>query len=195
VVAFTTAPTTSRVRLTFTNPSVSAVRELCIFPENGGAGYPLGQDVLGTSPPTNQFEDFNDGFLRVIQRAAGLPLAVSGAAPVLDPGALDADLSQYQVLLNVGTDTYRLRNRGTGRCLAGAALSTTAGAALADEDYTGMPHQNWRLVPVDGTDFYLVNEWSGLVADTQSGSTAAGTTLVQQARGPPPPARRWCSRR
>lgn len=180
VVTFTTPPTTSMVRLTFANPSVSAVRELCIFPANGGVGYALGQDVLGTSPPTNQFEDFNDGFYQVIQRAASLPLAVSGTAPVLDPGTLNANLSQYQVLLNVGTSTHRLRNRSTGRCLAGAALSTTAGAALVDEDYTAMPHQNWRFVSVDGTDFYLVNQWSGLVLDTQSAAVTAGTPLVQQ---------------
>lgn len=180
VITFTAPPTTSMVRLTFTNPSVSAVRELCIFPANGGAGYPLGQDVLGVSPPANEFDDFNDAFYEAINRAASLPMAVSGTAPLLDPGTLGVNLSQYQLLLNVGTDTYRLRNRGTGRCLAGAALSTTAGAALLDEDYTAMPHQNWRLVSVDGTDFYLINQWSGLVVDTQSGASVAGTQLVQQ---------------
>lgn len=181
MVSFTTPPTTSMVRLTFANPSVSAVRELCIFPANGGAGHAPGQDVLGTSPPANTFDDFNDAFYQAINRAAALPMVISGTAAALDPGTLDASLGQYQVLLNVGTSTYRLRNRGTGRCLAGAGLSTTAGAALMDEDYTAMPQQNWRLVSVDGTDFYLVNEWSGLVVDTQSGASTAGTSLVQQA--------------
>ncbi|MBX7207642.1 MAG: RICIN domain-containing protein [Verrucomicrobiaceae bacterium] len=180
VIPFTTAPTTSQVRLTFNNPGTSAVRELCIFPANGGAGYALGQDVIGSAPPTQKFEDYNDGFYQVINRAAGLAMSVNGAAPTLDPGALDAELSQYQLLLNVGTNTYRLRNRSTGKCLAGATLTTTAGAALVDQNYTSMPHQNWRLVPVDGTDFYLVNDWSGLVVDTASAATTAGTGLVQQ---------------
>jgi hypothetical protein len=180
VVTFTTPPTTSMVRMTFTNPSVSAVRELCIFPANGGTGYPLGQDVLGTSPPTNKFDDFNDGFYQAINRAANLPLSVSGATPMLDPCTLDANLSHYQVLLNVGTDTYRLRNRITGQCLAGAGVSTGGGAGLVDEDYTAMPHQNWRFIPVDGTDFYLMNQWSRLVVDTQAGATTTGTALVQQ---------------
>lgn len=180
VINFTTPPTTSQVRLTFNNASTSAVRELCLFPANGGAGYALGQDVIGAAPPTQKFEDYNNGFYQVMNRAASLPMAVNGTAPVLDPGTLDAELSQYQMLLNVGTNTYRLRNRSTGKCLAGAALTTTAGAALADQNYTAMPHQNWRRVSVDGTDFYLVNDWSGLVVDTAAAATAAGTGLVQQ---------------
>jgi Glycosyl hydrolase catalytic core/Ricin-type beta-trefoil lectin domain-like len=180
VITFTTPPTTSQVRLSFNNPSTSAVRELCIFPANGGAGYALGQDVIAAAPPTQKFEDYNNGFYQVMNRAASLPMAVNGTSPVLDPGTLDAELSQYQMLLNVGTNTYRLRNRSTGKCLAGATLTTTAGAALVDQNYTAMPHQNWRLVSVDGTDSYLVNDWSGLVVDTAAGETAAGTGLVQQ---------------
>lgn len=179
-ITFTTAPTTSQVRLTFNNPGISAVRELCLFPANGGAGYALGQDVVGAAPSTQKFEDYNDGFYQVINRAAGLAMSVNGTAPALDPGSLDAELSQYQLLLNVGTNTYRLRNRSTGKCLAGATLTTTAGAALVDQNYTAMPHQNWRLISVDGTDFYLLNDWSGLVVDTASAGITAGTGLVQQ---------------
>ena len=181
VVTFSTAPTTSMVRLTFTTTATRAVRELCVFPANGGAGYPLGQDVLGVNPPAQDWEDYHDAFYNVQNRAADLPLSVSGATPVLHLSTLDAALSQYQVLLNVGTDTVRLRNRVTGKCLAGAGVSTVSGAALVDEDYTAMPHQSWRLVSVDGTDFFLRNVWSGLVADTQAGGTAAGTALVQAA--------------
>ncbi len=181
VITFSSTPITSLVRLTFTNPSVSAVRELCIFPANGGAGYSLGQDVLGVSPTTTEFGDYHDAFYNVQNRAASLPLSVNGTTPILNLATLEANLSHYQVLLNVGTDTYRLYNRSTGKCLAGAGFSTSNGASLVDQDYTAMPHQNWRLVAVDATDFYLRNEWSGLVVDTQSGGVAEGTALEQQA--------------
>ena len=180
VITFNTAPTTSQVRLTFNNPGTSAVRELCIFPANGGTGYTLGQDVIGAAPPTQKFEDYNDAFYQVINRASGLAMEVNDSTPVLDPGTLNPELGQYQLLLNVGTNTYRLRNRSTGKCLAGATLTTTAGAALIDQNYTSMPHQNWRLVSVDGTDFYIVNDWSGLVVDTASGAITANTGLMQQ---------------
>ncbi len=181
VITFSNAPTASQVRLIFTNASVSAVRELCIFPVNGGVGYPLGQDVLGAVPSAKEFEDYNDAFYSVQNRAASLPLSVSNTVPILHLATLDTNLSHYQVLLNVGTDTYRLRNRVTGRCLAGAGVSTNTGAPLVDEDYSAMPHQQWRFVPVDATNFYLINEWSGLVADTAAGGTNAGTPLVQAA--------------
>ena len=50
ILTFQPEPTTSLIRLVFTNTSVSAVRELCLFPANGGGGYLLGQDV-SFSPP------------------------------------------------------------------------------------------------------------------------------------------------
>lgn len=179
VVTFASTVTTSNILLVFTNSSVSAVRELCIFPANGGAGYPLGQDVVSSQPPTQKWEDYNDAFYNVVNRAANLPIAVSGNTPSLGNTNLADFLNQYQVLLNIGTDTYRLRNRVTGECLAGAGVSTAAGALLVDQDYTAMPHQNWRLGEINGTDFYLINQWSGLVIDTQGGGTNIGTSLVQ----------------
>ncbi len=163
----------------FTNNSVSAVRELCLFPANGGVGYPLGQDVVSARPPPLMWADYNDAFYNMINRATNLSVSVIGGTPRLSTTNLELQLSQYQVLFNVGTDTYRLRHRVTGQCLAGAGLSTNAGALLLDQDYTGLPHQNWRLLPIDGTDFYLVNQWSGLSVDTQGGRPAAGTALVQ----------------
>jgi hypothetical protein len=66
VITFTTPPSTSQVRLTFNNATTSAVRELCLFPANGGAGYVLGQDVIGAAPPTQKFEDYNNGFYQVM---------------------------------------------------------------------------------------------------------------------------------
>jgi hypothetical protein len=179
VVTFTSSVTTSNVLLVFTNSSVSAVRELCIFPANGGVGYPLGQDVISAPPPTLEWEDYNDAFYNVINRAANLPATVTAGTPNLGNTNLTDLSNQYQVLLNIGTDTYRLRNRVTGQCLAGAGLSTNAGALLVDQDYTAMPHQNWRLAQIDGTDFILINQWSGLVVDTQTGGTTTGTALVQ----------------
>jgi hypothetical protein len=179
VIDFTTEPTTDMVRVVFTNSSVSAIRELCIFPANGGTGYPLGQDVINGLPPTQTWEDYNDAFYQLRNRAADLSISMVSNAPSLNTANEVAELSQYQILFNIGTDTYRVRNRITGQCLAGSGLSTNTGAFLVDQDYTAMPHQNWRMVPYDGTDFYLVNEWSGLAIDTQGAGMTPGTRLVQ----------------
>lgn len=179
VITFSAPVITTNVQLVFTNSSVSAVRELCIFPANGGNVYALGQDVISAPPPTLKWDDYNDAFYGLRNRAANLSASVINNVLSLNTTNVDEQLSQYQILLNIGTDTYRLRNRVTGQCLAGAGLSTNAGALLLDQVYTGLPHQNWRMLSYDGTDFFLVNQWSGLVMDTQGGGTQAGTALVQ----------------
>ena len=179
IVTFTEEPTANRVRLLFNNTSISSVRQLSIFPANQGAGYPLGQDVLAIAPPTQQFHDFGNAFYHLHNQGANLPVAIHDGQPMLssaEPGTRGHD---YQILLNVGTDTYRLRNRATGKVLAGAGLSTEEGLPLEDAAYAAMPHQQWRMVTADANNTYLINVWSGLVIDTQDGATEAGTLLVQ----------------
>jgi hypothetical protein len=102
-----------------------------------------------------------------------------GGGPALDQAGLTAAQGQYQVLLNLSNGTYRLRNRATGNCLSGARLSKSPGLALTDEPYSALPHQDWILAPLGGGAFQFVNVWSGLAIDTQDGSTAPATPLVQ----------------
>jgi autotransporter-associated beta strand protein len=180
VVPFTSGVTTSKVRLEFANPGTTSVRELCIFPANtGNSGYPLGTNVIGAAPSTAKFDDYNDAFYKIIQPSANRFVTVNQGSPVLSQAGPDSELSHYQVLLNLSTGTYRLRNRMSGHCLSGAQLSTDPGDPLVDAPYSALPHQDWILDPLDGTDFRLINQWSGLVIDTQGGGTGEGTALVQ----------------
>jgi autotransporter-associated beta strand protein len=179
VIPFASGVTTSNVLLIFTNSAVSSVEELAIFPANNNGGYPIGTGVIGALPSPAHFDDYNDAFYNLSNPAANLFVADSNGVPVLNPPGLTAAQGQYQVLLNLSTGTYRLCNRATGNCLSGAQLSTNAGALLVDEPYAALPDQDWILQSIDGTNFYLVNQWSGLVADTQGGGPAPGTPLVQ----------------
>ncbi len=178
VIPFTSGVTTSKVRLEFNNTGTISVRELCIFPANNG-GYPLGTGVTGAPTSAAKFDDFNDAFYNITNPTAGRFIAVSNGAPCLNPSGLTAAQGQYQVLLNIGTGTYRLRNRATGNCLSGAQLSSNPGDLLMDAPYSALPDQDWILDSIDGTNYYLINQWSGLVIDTQGGGTADGTPLVQ----------------
>ena len=101
------------------------------------------------------------------------------AQPALSQPGLTTAQGQYQIILNISTGTYRLRNRATGNCLSGAQLSKTPGQPLTDAPYSALPHQDWILDPLDGGAFQLINQWSGLAIDIQGGGTAAGTPLVQ----------------
>ena len=179
VIPFTTPVTTTEVQLVFTNTGVSAVQELCLFSENDNGGYPLGAGVVTNTPVTAKYDTFTDSYYYLSNSASADAAVDSNGVPVLGPSGRTNFWGQYQVLLNYDNGTYRLRNRATGLCLSGAQLTTNAGALLADEPYSVLPDQEWFLQPVDGTNYYLVNQFSGLVLDTQSGGTVPGTALVQ----------------
>ena len=181
VVSFTTPVTTSKVRLEFTNPGTTSVRELCIFPaNNGNPGYPLGSGVTGVPPSAAEFDDYTDAFYQISNPAAGTFIAAGGSGqPALSQAGQTTGQGQYQILLNISTGTYRLRNRATGNCLSGAQLAIVPGEPLTDAPYAALPHQDWILDPLDGGAFQLVNQWSGLAIDVQAGGTAPGTPLVQ----------------
>ena len=180
VVSFTTPVTTTKVRLEFTNAGTTSIRELCIFPANtGSVGYPIGTNLIG-SGEIAEYETFNDAFYLINNPSSGRRMSVpADGQPALDPPDLTFGQSQYQVLLNLSSGTYRLRNRASGNCLSGARFDKTPGLPLIDAPYSALPHQDWILDPLGGGAFQLINQWSGLAIDSQGGATAPGTPLVQ----------------
>ena len=182
VITFTTPVTTTDVRLEFTKSGTTptVIRELQIFPANtGNVGYALGTNI-NPSGAYASYETFNDAFYQITNVGANRDIAIAtGGQPALEPAGITTAQAQYQVLLNLADGTYRLRNRDTGECLSGAQLSKTAGAALTDEPYVAMPHQDWILEPLGSGHYRIVNAWSGLAIDTAAGATAQGTALVQ----------------
>lgn len=175
-----TPVTTSRIRLEFANPGTTSVREILVFPANtGNTGYALGTNVI-PSGEVGDYDRYHDAYHRIVHPGSNRFVTVStGGQPALDPAGAVDPRGQYQVLLNLSDGTYRLRNRATGNCLAGAGLSKAPGLALTDEPYRALPHQDWILTPAGGGLFQFINQWSGLALDTLGGSTAAGTALIQ----------------
>ena len=176
VIPFTTPVTTTKVQLVFTNGGTSAVQELCVFSVNSNGGYPLGTGVTTNPPVTAKFDAYSDSYYYISNAVAGQVIVESNGMPVL--GSVSAYTwatqstnwpAQFQVLLNYDNGSYRLINRNSGLCLAGAQLTTNAGAAVAAEAYSALPDQEWNLQSVDGINFYLVNQFSGLVLDKQGG--------------------------
>ncbi len=190
VVSFTPV-TTSQVRLEFTNPGTTSIRELGIFPANtGNTGYPINTSMID-SGAFGSSDTYNDAFYQLTHPDSGRFIAIAGIQPSLDQAGLTTEQGQYQVLLNLSNGTYRLRNRATGNCLSGAQLSKTPGQPLADAPYSALPHQDWILSPLGGGNFQFINSWSGLAIDTQSSATAAGTALVQNTVSSSSLTQRW----
>lgn len=169
VIPFSSAVTTTKVQLVFTNTGTSAVQELCIFPANSNGFYPLGTGIVSNAPVTAKYDTYSDSYYYLSNSASAHVILESNGVPVTGSAALTNWLAQYQVLLNYDNGTYTLLNRASGLCLAGAQLTTNSGAPLVEEAYAALPDQEWFLQSIDGVNFYLQNQFSGLVADVQNG--------------------------
>ncbi|VGO19381.1 glycosyl hydrolase [Pontiella sulfatireligans] len=170
---FGAAVTTTKIRIRSLDSSQAVIRELVVLPENNAGGYPLWTDVLDEAPPTGSFMEYEDAYYTIENRSNGWSLSSStnGSTTVTNE-------PWFQVLLNIGTDTYRLVSKDSERCFEVSLASTTGGAAIVEGDYSSMPHQRWRLVDTgDGTYFQIKNVWSGMVLGLD------GTNVVQQAAG------------
>lgn len=182
---------TANMRLVVDDLGTIIIREIVpLPPEPAGSAWPVGTSVTFADVPS--YTDFGDFFYELEPGANGLLLSTdeSGAASTLAPFTFGVrpHLQQYQILLDVGTDTYRVRNRVTGLCLAVEDASTLDGAAVIESDYSGMPHQRWRLES-DGTDIRFINAYSGLAMEAQF--DGSGATLVQSSLDAGEPMQRW----
>jgi hypothetical protein len=165
-VRFDAAVEVTKIRIQSLDADAPVIREVVVLPENNGAGYPLWTGVADAAAPTGSFMTFDDSFYTIENRGAGLNLSTASTGSVLT-----AEAPTFQILLNVGTDTYRLRSADSGACFEVSLASTNEGAAIVEGTYSGMPHQRWRLVDSgDGTHFRIVNVWSGLALDVEGGA-------------------------
>ena len=174
VVTFSSDVFANRVRLSSTDPGAIEIREFLVFPENGLGGYPLGTDVEPLLPPSNDYETYSDAYyhLRPFGESRVMHSGVSGLELA---NASDTDLRQaYQLLLNVGSDTYRIFNRSSRKCLAVDGASLTDGAAIVEEEYGAFPSQQWRVRGAGNGLVYLENAWSRKCIEV-----GAGDQLVQ----------------
>jgi hypothetical protein len=180
VVEFTTPVTTSRIRLVTASASVGRVQELLVFPPRpGGGSYPLGQDVVHSAPPSAKWDTYSDSFYRLRNVGPDRRLGLVNGA-VLNTSADNNNPlpTEWQLLLNHRDGTYRVRNAVSGLCLALAQISLAADTPVTAEEYSGLPHQDWRLRFIDASQFHLVNAYSGLALQPANSSYAVGSSLV-----------------
>ena len=179
IVQFSAPVTTDRVRFVNPRSGFTRLRELVVLPYNGGAGYPLGTSVETRPRPTEAFTDYHDSYYGLLGAAAAFAIRGSSATP--DVAVFDGSTpQQYQLLLDVGTRNYWIRNRVSGRALQVEGASKVAGASVVEDVYDAMPHQMWRLETVTGSNFRIVNLFSGMALDIAGGVYTTGATLVQQ---------------
>ena len=176
VINFTVPVSTSRVLLLLTDNGQQTVRELAIFPaSSGGASFSIGTSVALAEPPGTKADDLGDNWWKLQNRHSGGVLTASAAGAGEALAFTPENAQHFQVLYNIGTDTFRLRHRATGQCLEARSADTAAGTAVVLGDYSAQPHQLWRIVDLGGGYGQYVNAWSGLALATDAQSPATVT--------------------
>jgi hypothetical protein len=171
-INFTTPVTTDSVRFYTTNTGTQRIRELLIFPANGGSNYPLGTGVKIAPRPTQSFTNYHDDFYFLVNRASGYSLVSSTNGAGEATAASTTDQKSYQLLYNYDSDTYRIRNRASWKCLEVASASANDGASIVEGNYSAMPHQLWKYQYVNGTNLVFINAWSGKAMQSTAGVVA-----------------------
>ncbi|NDV61635.1 hypothetical protein G0Q06_04150 [Puniceicoccales bacterium CK1056] len=175
VVDFTSAVRANAVRVNISDTAQVAIRELQVFPDNGASGYPLDINAKSSTPPAESYEDYSDGFYQLLSVVDGNAMtADSVGASVVTPDTED-DAQLYNVLLNAGSENYRIFNEGSREVLAVADASKAADAAVIEEPYTGFQSQQWILESASGGSVKFRNVFSGLYLEADAG------TVVQRA--------------
>ena len=169
-INFATPITTESVRLYTTNTGTQRVRELLIFPANGGGGYPLGTGVKFAPRPTQSFTNYHDDFYSLVNLASGNLLVSSTNGAGEATVSSTAEQKSYQLIYNYDSDTYRIRNRASWKCLEVAGASTNDGAAIVEGNYSAMPYQLWKYQYVNSTNLVFINVWSGKAMQATAGT-------------------------
>ncbi len=178
-VAFTSPVSTTKVQLSIPGNGAQFVRELAVFPAAAGLGsYPLWTDVVSNDPPATIWETYGDGFWSLVNAANGSALIVSTTNASQSPPNTNDLSQQFQVLYNLDSDTFRLRNRASWQCVAAQSAGTAPGeTVVAEPAYHAMPHELWRFQNVGGGYYRIVNVWNGLALQTD-GQNPATVTLA-----------------
>lgn len=171
-VMFDAPVTTPTLRL-LVQDAGGIVREVVPLPPNDGLGWPIGTGVI--EGEETDAVAFGDRYHTIALAGDGLALtSESGGATVLRPETTMLP-QHYQVLLNVGTDTYRIRSRVTGDCLEPQNGSFAPDAPVVEAEYQGLPTQRWRMESVAGG-VRFVNAASGHILSAATLDDGSGLT-------------------
>lgn len=169
-VALPSAISATKVRLLLPDAGPHRIREFSVRGTEGRAFAQADTNASATSPPSTSFETYSDSFYTLKNYSNSQFLAHTGNPDGVTFSPTSNEAAHYQILLNVGTDTYRIRHRVTGRCLEPSFPVMAEGSPVILGVYSGLTQQNWRLAAASSGRQRLVNARSGLSLGLDSGS-------------------------
>ena len=130
------------------------------------------------------FDSFGDGVWKIVNRSNGNSLLVTATGASQSGGTATQIEKEFQVLYNIESDTFRLRNHDTWQCIEAQGAGTSVGTAVVENaGYTAAAHQRWKLVDVGGGDYRIVNAPGNLAIQTDA-ATPANVTLAAASTDP-----------
>jgi hypothetical protein len=149
-------------------------------------GLVVTQSVTVAGFATNQFTfgTFGDGFWTIVNQGNGNNLVAGNTGASQAVAANTAAQQQFEVLYNLNTATFRIRQQSSWSCLASLNASRAAGTAVGTTAaYSAQPAQRWHLVNAGGGYYRIFNGATNLVLQTDNGSPAS-VTLAPPAPSP-----------
>ena len=109
-----------------------------------------------TSSQALQFDTFGDGFWSIVNKYDARELVVGTTGAKLATEASAENEKQFQVLLNLENNTYRIRQRSSWLCIGSQSTVVTQGSTIVlQSSYTGTPLQQWRIIDI-GSGYYRI---------------------------------------
>ena len=138
--------------------------------------------LLGLSLPAQAFvfDSFGDGFWKVINQANSGALVVTATNASQAVTGTAGFEQQFELLYNLDTTTFRLRNRDSWQCIGARNAAATNGTPVVEITYNAAASQRWQFQDVGGGYYRIVNAASGLALQTD-GATPAKVTLQPSA--------------
>uniref|UniRef100_UPI0022B2B153 glycosyl hydrolase n=1 Tax=Coraliomargarita parva TaxID=3014050 RepID=UPI0022B2B153 len=178
-VNFTSPVQTSTIIMYLPDNGQQVVRELVPLPATAGvSSFPLGTSIQWGDAPDSLPTDIGDGWYQLQNRetAAYLSAGQSTTGATEAQAHTPTDHTQFQILYNIDSDTYRIRNRDTFLCLQ-SPEDATSGDPVELADYSAQPNQLWKISDAGSGYGQYINVWSGLALQTDE-LTPATITLT-----------------
>ena len=102
-----------------------------------------------------------------------------GAGTQLEQWTSYGNTNQQWTVTAVGGGYYKIICNANGLAVDVAGASTTQGAAVVLEPYTGSDSQLWQFVPTDSGYYQVSNKHSGMALNVYGASTSPGGLVVQ----------------
>jgi autotransporter-associated beta strand protein len=119
------------------------------------------------------FDSFGDAFWNIVNQGNSDNLVASSSNSTQAPPANGVTAQQYELLYNLPSQSFRIRQQSSWLCVGTLSGGTAVGTAVATvASYSGAASQRWNLINAGGGYFRIANAASSLVLQTDNGSPA-----------------------